>query len=305
MRRTGLVRGSGRTGRRIASAPENGVVHRAHHIHRRTHHIPSPIAAVPHGIQQHPHHEDTDDQHDHRADGRTVGGGRCGRVGGVPAAVTAAAGRVQPGLCIEHVRLPEEGRHRTVEIAAVIGRLDGLTQLVLLGVGHGIAHVVAAVHLPVAVLHQQQDHVVAAQSPRLAQLGGIVLPVPAGEMVNGGDCRDGVVLSVPAAVIVPDQLLRLVAQQIGIIADPVLIRYVQQLRGLLGDKAVLAALADEHRAHDGDDQHRQRHTTFFEKFHVVSSFGGRCLSEVFLRWRSAAGYGRTESSAPTNDSASR
>ena len=127
MRRTGLVRGSGRRGRRIASAPENGVVHRAHHIHRRTHHIPSPIAAVPHGIQQHPHHEDTDDQHDHRADGRTVGGGRCGRVGGVPAAVTAAAGRVQPGLCIEHVRLPEEGRHRTVEIAAVIGRLDGLT----------------------------------------------------------------------------------------------------------------------------------------------------------------------------------
>ena len=93
MRRTGLVRGSGRTGRRIASAPENGVVHRAHHIHRRTHHIPSPIAAVPHGIQQHPHHEDTDDQHDHRADGRTVGRGRCGRVGGVPAAVTAAAGR--------------------------------------------------------------------------------------------------------------------------------------------------------------------------------------------------------------------
>ena len=62
----------------------------------------------------------------------------------------------------EVVRLAEEGRHGAVEVAAVIGGLDGLTQLALLGVGHGVAHVVAAVHLPVAVLHQQQDHVVAA-----------------------------------------------------------------------------------------------------------------------------------------------
>ena len=48
VRRSGL---SGRTGPHMPS-PENGIVHRPHHAHRRAHNIPPPVAVVPHPIQQ-------------------------------------------------------------------------------------------------------------------------------------------------------------------------------------------------------------------------------------------------------------
>ena len=209
------------------------------------------------------------------ADGRAAAAGRrCRR--GVPAAVIAVAA-VQLRLGVEHVRLPEEGCHGTVEVAAVIGGLNGLPQLILLGVGHGVAHIVAAVDLPVAVLHQQQYHVVASQPPLLAQVGGVILRVPAGQMVDAGHRRNGVILAVPAVVVVPDQLLRLSVQQTGLVTDPVLVLHVQQLCGLLGDKAVLAALADEHRASNGQHQHHQCHAAFFKKLHTCSPFRRRLI----------------------------
>ena len=249
-------------------SPEDRIVIRradnADHVRAVT----PPVAAVAHGIQRGPHHEDSHDEQHHTHD--RCAAGRRGR--SIPAAVAAAAAAAQLCLGVEHIRLTEEGRHGAVIVAVIIGGLNGLAQLALLGIGHDVAHVVAAVDLPVAVLYQHQDHVVLTQSPRFAQFGGVVLTLPAHQLIDGGHGHHGVVLAVPAAVIVPDQLLRLVAQQTGIVADPLLVLHVQQRRGRFCYKRVLPALADKHGGSDGQHQHHQRHAALFKKPHTYSPF---------------------------------
>ena len=152
----------------------------------------------------------------------------------------------------------------------VIGRLDGLLQLHLLGIGHSGAHLAAAVHIVVAVAHQQQQHIVLAQAPIGAQLFCGLLRCPAGNTVHRGYRDRCVIPAVPIAVVLPDLILCLFGQHPRLIADPLVVFHLRQRHRLLGDVAGLTALADAHGGGDGQHQHRQCNAPLFEKLHTNS-----------------------------------
>lgn len=60
---------------------------------------------------------------------------------------------------------PEEGQRRRIVVPLIVGSLHSALQSRLIGVRHGVQHVVAQRHVVVAVLYQQQQHIIAAPAP--------------------------------------------------------------------------------------------------------------------------------------------
>ena len=68
-------------------------------------------------------------------------------------------------LAVKDIRLTEKRRHGAIKITVIVGGLNGIAQLLLLGIRHFGANGVAAVYLPVAIFYQQQDHIIGRKAP--------------------------------------------------------------------------------------------------------------------------------------------
>ena len=234
-------------------SPEHGIVHRPAYHHRA-----AAIPAIPQAIQQDPHHKDTHHQQHHSR--HRAGVIALPRTVILIIGIAAAALLTAQRLGIEHIRLPEEGQRRCVVVPLIVGSLHSALQARLIGVRHGVQHVVAQRHVVVAVLYQQQQHIIAAQPPLGAKLRRRLLIGPAVQRVQRRHGDDGPIVAVPALVILPQGGLRLVRQQVGVVPQPVAVGYLRQVGGLFAD-AVDAG------AQNGQHQHHQRKATFLIKFH--------------------------------------
>ena len=247
---TGRCRPPGRTG---MPSPEHGIVHRPAYHHRA-----AAIPAIPQAIQQDPHHKDAHHQQHHSR--HRAGVIALPRTVILIIGIAAAALLTAQRLGIEHIRLPEEGQRRCVVVPLIVGSLHSALQARLIGVRHGVQHVVAQRHIVVAVLYQQQQHIIAAQPPLGAKLRRRLLIGPAVQRVQRRHGDNGPIVAVPALVILPQGGLRFVRQQVGVVLQPVAVGYLGQVGGLFAD-AVDAG------AQNGQHQHHQRKATFLIKFH--------------------------------------
>ena len=247
---TGRCRPPGRTG---MPSPEHGIVHRPAYHHRA-----AAIPAIPQAIQQDPHHKDAHYQQHHSR--HRAGVIALPRTVILIIGIAAAALLTAQRLGIEHIRLPEEGQRRCVVVPLIVGSLHSALQARLIGVRHGVQHVIAQRHIVVAVLYQQQQHIIAAQPPPGAKLRRRLLIGPAVQRVQRRHGDDGPIVAVPALVILPQGGLRFVRQQVGVVPQPVAVGYLRQVGGLFAD-AVDAG------AQNGQHQHHQRKATFLIKFH--------------------------------------
>ena len=234
-------------------SPEHGIVHRPAYHHRA-----AAIPAIPQAIQQDPHHKDAHHQQHHSR--HRAGVIALPRTVILIIGIAAAALLTAQRLGIEHIRLPEEGQRRCVVVPLIVGSLHSALQARLIGVRHGVQHVVAQRHVVVTVLHQQQQHIIAAQPPLGAKLRRRLLIGPAVQRVQRRHGDDGPIVAVPALVILPQGGLRFVRQQVGVVPQPVAVGYLRQVGGLFAD-AVDAG------AQNGQHQHHQRKATFLIKFH--------------------------------------
>ena len=168
----GTPRGRGGQGAGPA-APENGIVHRPAH-HSRT----PAIAVVAHAVQQRPNHENAHDQQHHTGDADAGGAGRLlpalARSRGLTAGICAAQGTGPAPRRSGGRNSPLPGNNPR-HSRGCPGRFSAGSA----GVGHQVRQVVAAGHIPVAALDQEQQHIVGSQAPPGPQLPGIVLAGPA------------------------------------------------------------------------------------------------------------------------------
>ena len=244
------------------SAPEDRAVDHRGPAHAG-HDVAPAIAVVAHAVENDPDHEDRQ-QHQQEARDRSTGGVLPAVAAVVIirfAGVDARRGAVMLGVdLVDH---GEGAQNGFVIVSGVDAGVQRGLEAVDLRFGDHAHDRVAAVHVPrraVRAGDKDEDHVVRAEAPLLAQRERIFLLIPAAHAVHRGHRADGIVGVVPGGVALVDDLLGLIGDHVGPVIDPLGIFHVRQC----GRRFAQPPGAGEQ---DRQHQHHSGYAAFLKEFH--------------------------------------